>query len=58
LFEFLARFGNVEELRVVDESEERVLRDIPAESEKLMTDPFQVDYQELSHGAGARSRER
>jgi hypothetical protein len=58
LFEFLSRFSNNEELRIVDQSEERVLWNVQAELEKLLIDPFQADYQDLLLGARERVRDR
>jgi hypothetical protein len=57
LFEMLSRFSNNEELRIVDQSEQRVLWNIQAELEKLLTNPFQADYQDLLLKARERVRD-
>ena len=56
-FEFLARFSDNEELRIVDRSEERVLWNMLADLEKVITDPFQADYQDLLLEARGRVRD-
>ena len=58
LLEFLSRFSNDEEFRIVDQSEERVLWNIQAELEKLLIPPFQADYQDLLLGARERVRDK
>lgn len=48
LFEFLSRFNERDDLsRFEDQSEQRVLWDVEYILENKLSEPFQVDYQEI-----------
>ena len=57
LFEFLSRFGAGGDLRIEDQSEERVLWDVLAVLEKALVEPFMPDYQSLLLEARGRVRD-
>ena len=57
LSEFLSRFGESGELRIEDQAEVRVLWDIQASLEKLLTQPFMPDYREQVLEARKRVRD-
>ena len=47
LFEFLSRFSEEEILQVEDQSEARVLWNILCDLEKLLAEPFAINYKEI-----------
>jgi hypothetical protein len=47
LFEFLSRFSEKEILQIDDQSEARVLWNIHCDLEKLLAEPFAIDYKEI-----------
>lgn len=47
LFEFLSRFGEENNLKIEDQSEERVLWNLCCDLEKVLVEPFQKNYREL-----------
>ena len=58
LFEFVSRFSNDEKLEIVDQAEERVLRDVCAMLEKILAEPFSQSYSELLAKAREEVRDR
>ena len=46
LFEFLSRFSEKEILQIEDQSEARVLWNILCDLEKLLAEPFAINYKE------------
>lgn len=54
LFEWLARFNEVEDRQFEDQAEERVLWDLEAMLEKILWEPFSDRYGDIL----ARARER
>jgi hypothetical protein len=51
LFELLSRFGETEKLQITELSEKKVLWDIQCFLEKTLTEPLQINYQELLESA-------
>jgi len=47
LFEFVWRFSQDEKLDIVDQSEARVLWNVCASLEKILTEPFDQNYDDL-----------
>jgi len=47
LFEFLSRFSEKTNLKIEDQSEERVLLNLCCDLEKILAEPFQENYREL-----------
>lgn len=57
LFEFLSRFSDTDELKIEDQSEERVLWNMCCELEKILVEPFSKNYGELLEAARSRTRD-
>jgi hypothetical protein len=57
LFELLSRFSNQKSMQIVDQAEERVLWDMPAELERLLVDPLSKDYEGHLQKARAEVRD-
>lgn len=47
LFEFLSRYSDTGELGIEHQSEQRVLWDLHAELERLLSEPLDPDYREI-----------
>lgn len=47
LFEFLSRFSEEEILQIEDQSEARVLWNILCDLEKILVEPFAINYTEI-----------
>jgi len=58
LFEFLSRFSECDRLSVEDQSEERVLWNLQASLEKILSEPFASNYQELLEAARVVVRDK
>ena len=58
LFEFLGKFNENDDLnRFEDQAEQRVLWDIECVLEKVLSEPFRVDYEEIVKKARAAVRD-
>lgn len=58
LFEFLSRFSNEERLKIIDQSEERVLWNILCELEKTLAEPFEENYTKILETAREKTRDK
>ena len=58
LFEWLVRFNQIEGTPFEDPAEERVLFDLEARLERMLTEPLASDYRQLVEHARARVRDR
>jgi hypothetical protein len=57
LFEFLSRFEESNELKIVDQAEQRALSNLLGSLEKQLVPPFQEDYEEQIRQARNRLRD-
>jgi hypothetical protein len=58
LFEFLSRFTNEGELQLIDQAEERVLWDICTLLERILSETFMENYNELLKKAREAVRDK
>ena len=57
LFEFLSRFSDKEILQIEDQSEARVLWNIHCDLEKLLAEPFAINYKEILQKSRGKVRD-
>lgn len=57
LFEFLSNFSDTDQLKIEDQAEKRVLRNMCCDLEKVLVEPFQENYPELLEAARTRTRD-
>ena len=53
LFEFVSRFSDTDKLSIVDQAEERALWNLTCVLEKVLSEPFGADYEEVIRRARA-----
>lgn len=56
LFDFLSRFSNEDTLSIHDQAEERALWNLTCIFEKVLAEPFSVEWQSIIKGARNRLR--
>lgn len=57
LSEFVDRYTNTDQLTIEDQAEQRVLWNICCELEKVLTEPFIINYPEMLEKARAEVRD-
>lgn len=57
LFEFVSRFSDTDKLSIVDQAEERALWNLTCVLEKVLSEPFGADYEEVVRRARERLRD-
>ena len=58
LFEFLSRFSDSDELKIIHQSEERALWNLTCIFESALSEPFRKDYENILWAARERLKDK